>query len=735
MNTLISIIIPCYNTEKYIKKCLDSVINQSYQALEIICVDDGSTDDTVNIIKPYMGIDKRIKLISQENRGLGYSRNIAINAAKGSYMFFLDSDDWIEQDTIESLYDEATKQNADLVVGGWKRIDEKSGKKLNHRIDYLPFEKPEKELILKKVFSANFNLMSCASLFRKDLFTNNFLYFPNTLHEDIYIMPVIYYHANSISFVKKNMYNWLTREQSITNTTSIVHAKSIISACYFWKHFLIKENIYKKYKKEYVRAVFSYLNTLINNVNRFAPEKEKTKIIAEISECLLSLPELAIYSKEFSDNELHARKNILMLYQRIQNDNNKQITGSEPVSDNALNNDLQLTLSAIQSSRGYKLLKKYYKFRDSLFPINSKRRQFIVELVNNRLTKKHSIHTKQLRSEKMLYDVVFMTQKDYHVWTCALIARKLQKLNISSTMIDLTDYYRDEGSRAEAKKFQDIPFLDYKHLEKGEIEFKAVVCLNDWDQKITNPFVKKWKAKGVKTIGVVEGIQDFLDKDTGRIRNPYQTVEYVLLTGKHDERFFEDRLEKTRIIGVPRLHKLMLEKASFPSKPKALINVNFSYGVLTDKREMWLSSAIEACKMAKIDYVITQHPFDEADLSAYNLSTTNMYDLIRESSIVISRFSSAIIEALAMGKPAVYHNPHGELAEKFQDPKGAYSLSFDKVSLAEAIDFELSLNIDYRIRANQFLDYHCNINSKTKSSDLAAIALKEILHNKKQSNV
>ena len=103
---MISVIIPIYNVENYLKKCIESVINQTYKNLEIILVNDGSNDNSKNIIDEYSTIDNRIKVINKENGGLSDARNAGIEIAKGDYITFLDSDDWIELNMYEKLYQE-----------------------------------------------------------------------------------------------------------------------------------------------------------------------------------------------------------------------------------------------------------------------------------------------------------------------------------------------------------------------------------------------------------------------------------------------------------------------------------------------------------------------------------------------------------------------------------------------------------------------------------------------------
>lgn len=128
MNHLVSIIIPTYNTAKYLPACLDSIINQTYQNLEIILIDDGSTDNSYEIAKEYAQKDSRIKLIHQKNAGQSCARNHGINLATGKYIGFIDSDDQIKKDFIEKLLKPFSQQNTILSVCGvqYKRLRQKS---------------------------------------------------------------------------------------------------------------------------------------------------------------------------------------------------------------------------------------------------------------------------------------------------------------------------------------------------------------------------------------------------------------------------------------------------------------------------------------------------------------------------------------------------------------------------------------------------------------------------------
>jgi len=116
MNELISIIVPIYNVEIYLEKCLNSIINQTYKNIEILLINDGSSDNSLRICKKYQKKDKRIVLINKKNGGLSSARNAGIDKASGNYLLFIDSDDYIEIDMIEKLYNNIKSNNADISI-------------------------------------------------------------------------------------------------------------------------------------------------------------------------------------------------------------------------------------------------------------------------------------------------------------------------------------------------------------------------------------------------------------------------------------------------------------------------------------------------------------------------------------------------------------------------------------------------------------------------------------------
>lgn len=127
-NELVSVVIPVYNVEKYVEQCLDSVLRQTYRNIEIICVDDASTDNSLAILRKYADLDKRIRIIENvENLGVAFSRNVGFSQVKGKYIYYLDSDDYIELETIEKLYDYAEQYETECIYFNSKILQETEG--------------------------------------------------------------------------------------------------------------------------------------------------------------------------------------------------------------------------------------------------------------------------------------------------------------------------------------------------------------------------------------------------------------------------------------------------------------------------------------------------------------------------------------------------------------------------------------------------------------------------------
>lgn len=207
---LVSVIVPVYNVECYIAECLDSICRQSYHNIEILVVDDGSTDNSGNICDLYKSNDKRIQVYHKENGGLSSARNLGLEYARGDYISFVDSDDSIRIDMIESLYVFMLENCCEIVECAFaKNSDKNNGK-------YKLIDKHEalKEYISSQYFYPNVSV--CNKLYKAHIIKK--LRFPEgKIHEDYLFQTMAFNNVNRYGFVNEEMYNYRIREESITH--------------------------------------------------------------------------------------------------------------------------------------------------------------------------------------------------------------------------------------------------------------------------------------------------------------------------------------------------------------------------------------------------------------------------------------------------------------------------------------------------------------------------------------
>lgn len=289
----VSVIIPVFNVEKYLTKCLDSVVNQTLKDIEIIIVNDGSTDSSKNIIDSYLKKYKNIKYLEKENGGLSSARNYGIPYATGDYIAFLDSDDYIELSMYEEMYKKAQQENSDMVECDF--IWEYPNKK---REDIGALYNGKKEAIEKA------RVVAWNKLIKREVIEKECLKFPEGLrYEDVEFFYKLVPYLNKISFVKKCFIHYIQRDNSIVNTQNI-RTKEIFQILDNVLKFYKEKGFYEEYKEEleyiYVRFLLcSSLKRICkiedkkqrkqalkenwNNINTKFPKWKKNKILKKKS--------------------------------------------------------------------------------------------------------------------------------------------------------------------------------------------------------------------------------------------------------------------------------------------------------------------------------------------------------------------------------------------------------------------------------------------------------------------
>ena len=257
-----SIIIPIYNVAQYLPKCLDSVLAQTCADFEAVCVNDGSTDNSLEILEEYQKKDLRIKVVSQQNGGLSAARNTGLNHAEGDYVFFLDSDDWIEPVTLKILSENLSGE--DMVCFGGRRYLEEKGTyeepdKMESESDLTGWEYYSRHALESRKFAF---VCVVLRLYRRQFLLENGLKFTEGIYnKDNMFTPHVCYHAKKVKVIPDCLYDYRVRGNSIMTTRSIRRNKDILFIANTLSEFFVSKSdidktiVYRSLTQHY-QAVF-----------------------------------------------------------------------------------------------------------------------------------------------------------------------------------------------------------------------------------------------------------------------------------------------------------------------------------------------------------------------------------------------------------------------------------------------------------------------------------------------
>ncbi len=278
---LVSIIVPCYNSQDFISKTLESVLKQSYTNWECILINDGSKDDTDEQLKKWAKIDDRFKYYYQENKGLSGARNLGLKVAQGDFVYFLDADDLMSNDAIESLLG-LMNEEVDFVVGKTGVTygqNNESKRVLEHRPITNKLHSNNDKKLLKLVIEQPLICIACNKLYKKEFIVKNKLDFVNKLlHEDeLWFFETLFYSKNIILSDKITYYYNIKNPDSITNQFKVANVESYLQIIK-----IIYEKYFQEYKKEnFIELISIYIIrlktlTILHCYNKLNKTDQKT---------------------------------------------------------------------------------------------------------------------------------------------------------------------------------------------------------------------------------------------------------------------------------------------------------------------------------------------------------------------------------------------------------------------------------------------------------------------------
>ena len=262
----VSIIVPVYNTAKYLNKCINSLLNQTLKEIEIILINDGSTDNCESIIKKYK--DKRIKYISKKNEGIGKTRNLGIEIASGEYLAFIDSDDYIESNFCEVMYNKAIKDKCDIVICDYFED-------INNELKEIKFASFKDTNLMENPEIINYiNLGPCNKIYKKELFKDkNNRFIENLKYEDAPFVCRLLLSAKKIGKINKCLAHYVIHEKSETTTRDerifdILKITDIIVKD-LEKYFLASSQGQAPgfSPKNFITSIFLFFRSLFNNIS------------------------------------------------------------------------------------------------------------------------------------------------------------------------------------------------------------------------------------------------------------------------------------------------------------------------------------------------------------------------------------------------------------------------------------------------------------------------------------
>ncbi len=273
----VSVVVPIYNVEKYIKKCMDSLVNQTLQEIQIIFVNDGSTDESGEIAKEYASkYPNKIIYLEKENGGLSDARNFGMRYAEGEYIAFLDSDDYVENTMYEEMYNKALQENSDYVECDflWEYPDKI---KVDKRTPYNN----------KKEMLTNVRVVAWNKLIKREILEKNNISFPKGLrYEDIEFIYKLIPYLNKVSYVDKEFVHYVQRNNSIANVQNERTAEVFTIFDNIIKYYQEK-GFYEEYKEE---LEYSYSRILLcsslKRICKIKDSKTRKKLIEETFEKL-----------------------------------------------------------------------------------------------------------------------------------------------------------------------------------------------------------------------------------------------------------------------------------------------------------------------------------------------------------------------------------------------------------------------------------------------------------------
>ncbi|MFD1031918.1 glycosyltransferase family 2 protein [Metaplanococcus flavidus] len=285
-------IVPVYNVENYIRRCIESLVKQKeFNSFEVLIINDGTKDGSIERIRDIVLKHPNIHLINQENRGLSEARNTGIRLAKGEFISFIDSDDWVESNMISTMYHAAIETKSEIAVCNIRVVYEKN-EKLIKGIEH-GFEGgstiTSKQALDYFFEHKKINGQVCNKIYRTELFTNHQILFPKgKAYEDLSACFALIWHSTNVVFLEDHFYNYLQRKGSITKKADLDFWHKVENV-YLVEDFLIQKDMHKRYSEKFVTLLITTLFSVYLHLEKYKSDKNYDVLKQKLNGELMNL--------------------------------------------------------------------------------------------------------------------------------------------------------------------------------------------------------------------------------------------------------------------------------------------------------------------------------------------------------------------------------------------------------------------------------------------------------------
>jgi GT2 family glycosyltransferase len=686
----VTVVVACFNDAHLLGAALHSLQRQTISDWECVVVDDGSTDESSDVALLFAERDDRFSVVVHDrNRGLSAARNTGIARARGEFVTFLDSDDFLYEGALEARLDGLPDEPA--CVGAycdWHSVaedmgyapaaDVKPGRKLDVHLITVGFDVP---FIASAPIVRTDVLRACGGFDETLRTAEDAELWARLLRGGVWFSYVPYvgvaYRQRSGSMVRRSPLGHLDVITEVTDRLS--------ESWEGWPGAPIPLTAPLGDYLEHLALLPRRLNFLALHVALLGPDGVDSRH--------LPMPEL----RALPDYPARVRDQAERALRRIGRRSEREVAA---------------------------LTKRLLELAPPVTPP-------VPELP--------AAPAPEVRGRVISRGVRRLDVASLHGDAPVFLLAPLSRYHVTEVGPLLTTL-RERGVRAEAYLPPEAPVTCARELAAyvdcvyvgdpknlGGAPLLGAFVLNDWSPNVQSLLAAVRNAGGV-SFAKVEGVQDFEDVDTGRVRRPYRHADVVLAQGRNDVVALPGR--DVHVVGSSRLERLWLGEAVRADHERVLINFNFTYGVLTDKQDEWIWAAVEGARALGVDYEISLHPAqknvpDHPAVMAH-VSVDPFSHALRRSGVLISRFSTVIYEAMAVGVPAIYLNSHGEKVPTFQDPGGAF-LKVTGTDLEKAVAEAMSWRGSYRSRAEAFFRDQVDIDPARTSEERSADVIVSML--------